>query len=124
MTCGRGEPVHAEVDSANASAGVAFTLYLMGSTTARTLAATEFFYITDILLDAPEAEGAVKIVADTDAAGKRVLKVTMGATAAGNAGWIEHHFETPYACPKGVVPKLIAPAGQIDCIMTGFILGA
>jgi hypothetical protein len=118
-----GEPVHAEVDSADASGGIAFMIYPMGSSTARTLLSTEYFYITDILADMPEAAGALKIVADTDAAGKRIFKATFGAMAApgANAGTVMHHFETPFACEKGVVPKLFAPAGQVTAIITGYI---
>jgi len=119
----RGEPVHAEVDTNDASSGTVFTIYPMASTTARSLAAAEVFYITDILLDVPEAEGAVKIVADEDANGKRIFKATFAAQTAGGTT-VTHHFVTPFACPKGVVPKLIAPAGQVDCVLCGFVLGA
>jgi hypothetical protein len=112
----RGEPFHAEVVSADASGGVAFTLYSAGSATSRTLLSTEYVVITDLIFIST-AGGTYKIVAGTaDAAGKRVAK--------GNAealGGLAHHFETPFTCPKGVVPYLIAAAGQVDCVLTGYI---
>jgi len=110
-----GNPVHGEVSSADASGGVTVLLYPSGSATAITLGATEFLTITDVIL-VSTAGGVYALVADTDAAGRRIVK--------GNAealGGIAHTFETRITCPKGVTPKLIAAAGQIDLVISGYI---
>lgn len=114
----RGIEVHGEVSSADASAGVALTLYESGSTTARTLKATETLVLTDVLLVSATG-GDVKLVADTDAAGRRIVKGTVAAN-----GGISMSLYTPHYCPVGVVPKVIAPAGQVDCCVQGFIVQA
>ena len=113
-----GEPIHAEVDSSDASGGVAFTIYPMGSTTARALGTGEHLNITDFLIGTA-AGGLIKIVTDADAAGKIVFKGTVAVTNA-----ITHHFQTPFACPRGVVPKLIAPSGAVSCVICGTITKA
>jgi len=113
----QGEPIHGEVSSADASGGVAVSLFSAGGTsTARTLAATEYLNITDIIF-LSVAGGAAALVADTDAAGKRIFKHDDVEAKGG----IAHHFAIPWSCPVGVVPKLIAVIGQVDLTITGFI---
>ena len=114
----QGDPIHGEVSSADASGGVAFTLYPAGSVTARTLASNEFVVITDIIFIATVG-GAYALVAAADSAGRRIAKGIADAK-----GGLAHHFETPRTCPVGVTPKLIAAAGQVDCIITGYICQA
>ena len=111
----RGEPVHGEVVSADASGGVAVILYSDGGVTVRTLASTEFLTVTDVV-GISTAGGAYALVADTDAAGRRIVKGNADAL-----GGIAHSFNTPRTCPKGVTPKFIADAGQVDVVITGFI---
>jgi hypothetical protein len=110
-------PFHGEVVSADASAGVAFALYLEGETTAYTLGATDHVEITDIDLTR-DAQGAAAIVADTDAAGRRVWKAHLLAATGG----VARTLATPHLCPMGVVPKLIADIGNVAAIIHGHII--
>lgn len=108
---------HGEVSSADASAGVTFSLFENnGAATAITLGATERLVITDIVVVAA-ASGNVVVGANADTAGKRVIKGSTGTT-----GGFAHAFQTPYVCGKGVVPKLFAPSGQADGTIRGFII--
>src|SRR5512140_806953 len=103
----RGEWVHGEVSSADASSGVAFTLY-DAEQNSRALASTERLVIGDLLVVSVPG-GDVRIVCDTDAAGKRVVKGTVVAN-----GGLSRGNSLPYYGKKGVVPKVFAPAGQVD----------
>lgn len=113
-----GEPCHLEVDTTDASGGIAFTIYNMATATARTLLATEYLHITDILVDIAAA-GTVKVVQSTDAAGHLIFKATFGADP--NANTLTHHFAVPICCGIGLVPKLVAPAGVATAVLTGVI---
>jgi hypothetical protein len=106
-----------EISDANAGGTIlTATIYPQGSLTARTLAATEILYITDLIYIST-AGGAYSIIfGTTDGAGKRIAKGNADAL-----GGLAHHFETAVAGPVGVVPGIIAAAGQIDLVMTGFI---
>jgi hypothetical protein len=110
-------PVHGEVSSANASAGVAVTLYAAGTTTpVRVLAANEHLNITDVLVTSPANLGFSLEFAGADTAGARIIK--SGAAVPG----VAMHFNTPIMGPAGVAPTLIAAmAGQIDLVLSGFI---
>jgi hypothetical protein len=116
-----GDPVRGEVSSDDAHLGVAVTFYPSSSTTARVLAANEFFTITDYTFVANALSGAFSLVMPTDAAGKRIFKGTYQGTAGGVV--VDHHFETPIACPMGVTPVLFAAQamGQVDLIISGYI---
>ena len=119
ITTGPNLSVHLEVVSADASGGVAFTMYSGGAATARALAATETLVITDVLF-VSTVGGTFNIVAGTtDAVGKRIAKGNVAAT-----GGLVHRFATPFSCPAGVLPTLIAAVGQVDCVLTGYILTA
>jgi hypothetical protein len=115
-----GEPIHMEAMISAGTSAVA-TLFNMGSSTARTLLATEYVTITDVILS-PGAAGTYTLCADSDAAGKRVLKLLVADETLNPL--LTHHFQTPFTCPIGVVPKLIAPNGTHFCTMTGTITGA
>jgi hypothetical protein len=114
-----GDPVKGEVSSADAHSGVTVLLYKAGSTSAYTLKSNEYLNVTDILL-CFAASGSFALVANTDTAGKRLAKGSIGTASFGS---YLHHFETPLVCPVGVTPVLIADAamGQIDLILSGFI---
>jgi hypothetical protein len=118
MAARRGDPIHLEVDSADSSAGTAFTIYKAGSTAAYTLTATEYIDVSDIIFIST-AGGTFSIVANSDAGGKRIAKGSVDAK-----GGLAHHFETPYTCPIGVTPKLFAAAGQVTCVLQGFVTEA
>jgi hypothetical protein len=112
-----GNNVHGEVSSANASAGVAVTLYTAGTITpVRPLASNEHLNITDVLVTSPANLGFSLEFAGADTAGARIVK--SGAAVPG----IAMHFNTPVKGPAGVAPTLIAAmAGQIDLVLSGFI---
>lgn len=112
-----GEPVHAErVVEDDASELTALTIYPSGSVTARSLGANEFFHVTDISIIL-EAGGDFSLVADEAAAGKYIRHGNVAAN-----GGVEAHLITPYACPKGLVPKFVGPAtGRSVCLVEGFI---
>lgn len=114
----RGEAVHGEVVSADASGGVAFKLYKAGSTTEYTLLATEFVNITDYSVIRAVA-GTFAIVADADADGERVVQ-NPGAATVG----VDRMLRQSFTCAKGVTPQLIAAIGDIVAILEGFITGA
>lgn len=111
--------VHGErIVDGDASALTVLTLYNSGSVTARTLLATEILHITDVVLS-DEENADVQLVADSAAAGRYIVFTKIAA-----GGSIVIHFNTPYACPKGVVPKFAGGNGQgarSMCIIQGFI---
>lgn len=111
-----GDPIHLEVISTDASgAGVAATLYKAGSVTAFTLAANQIISITDIIF-VSTAGGVYDIVMAAVTAGMHVAKGNAAAL-----GGLAHHFETPFDGRPGIVPKLIAAAGQVDLVMQGYV---
>jgi hypothetical protein len=120
----RGDEVHGEVSSTDAHTGTAISFYNQAPAlpvATRTILATEFVTITDVLFIST-AGGTYEIVfypiggSIVDAAGLRVVK--------GNAqalGGIAHHFETPITGPVGYIPALIAAVGQVDLIVSGYV---
>ena len=113
----QGDPVHGEVSSADASGGISVSLFTGGgAAAARTVASSEFLTITDIIF-LTTAGGDAALVADSDAAGKRIFKHSDFEVKGG----VAHSFSIPWECAKGVTPKLIAAAGQVDLTITGFI---
>lgn len=114
-----GYNIHGErVIDGNASAATALTLYEAGSTTERALGSTEVLHITDVIIIDEEAAD-VQLVADSAADGRYVV---FTKTAAGVP--IVIHFNNPYICPKGVVPKFVGGSGAAArsmCIIQGFI---
>lgn len=112
-----GYSIHGEsLTDGNASGGVAFTLYESASTTTRTLTSKEVLYITDLQIFC-ETGGDVWVVADTKAAGRYITHASLDAK-----GGIILHFQKPYACPKGKVPKLFGAASNLNIgLMEGFI---
>lgn len=120
-----GEPIHGErVIDGDASTATALTLFKSGDFDAsadaveRTLAANEYVNITDVVIIDEEAAD-ISLVADAAAAGKYIVftKSVVGIP-------IIIHFNEPYVCPKGVVPKFTGGSGGTSrsmCIIQGFI---
>lgn len=108
-----GSPIHMEAIRAAGADDTTFVLYRAGSSTAFTLDAGDSIEVTDVQL-VHTSGGAYAVVADTDAAGRRIAK----GNAAANGG-ISFTLQTPYACPRGVTPVLIADDGAVACIMRG-----
>lgn len=119
MSC-HGELVHGEayIDG-NASTGIALTLYRSGETTERTLASDEYLNIYAVHMQS-ETGGDLALLADSDAAGRRIL---IGNYAAN--GGVDKEYVVPYTCPRGVVPKFFGAAtGRNTCIIEGTITKA
>lgn len=106
-----GDEIHGEVSTSDASGGVAFTLYESGSVSARTLESDEYLVITDLSLELADAG---HVVADSDAAGRRVAHLPSGHSLV--------QFETPYTCPRGVTPKVFTDtAVAAEVTLQGYI---
>ena len=114
-----GYNIHAErIVDGDASTLTVLTLYEAGSTTTRTLLATEVFHITDVLIIDGEAAD-IALVADSAAGGRYIV---FAESAAGVP--IIVHFNNPYVCPRGVIPKFSGGSGQGKrsmCVLQGFI---
>jgi hypothetical protein len=111
----RGEEVQGEISSADASGGVTLSLYTPAGDV-RTLTSNEILVISDYLI-AWNVAGSVALVANTDAAGKRIFKATVAA-----AGGVQANLQAPHYCARGVTPVLIASAGQVDVQIHGYII--
>jgi hypothetical protein len=113
----RGDPVHMEISSANAGGTILnVAIYDAATNTARTLQADEFVSVTDLIY-VTTAGGAFTILfGTTDGAGKRIAKGTLDAKSG-----LAHHFDTARTGPVGVLPGIIAAAGQIDLMLEGYI---
>ena len=110
---GAGENVRGEVSSANASAGVAFTLYDENGNSP-VLGANQYVVIQSFQVVAA-ASGVQCIANGTDVAGNRLRRGTFAA----NSGMAGNGLDLP--CSKGVIPVLFAPAGQVDAQLEGRI---
>ena len=108
-----GTPVHGDISSANASAGVAFGMGKGGAAFA--IPAGAVLHITDLEVIRQDA-GNFLVCANTDAAYKRIS----GGYVQAGAG-VSKSFITPYECPAGVTPKLIADTGNIRAAIQGYI---
>lgn len=111
----RGDEVHGEIDSEDASGGVSVKFYDPDSTTERALSSTEYFNLTDILFISTVG-GAYSLSMGAAAAGKYMVKGNADAL-----GGLAHHFQTPIACLRGVTPLFTAALGQVDVILSGFV---
>jgi hypothetical protein len=115
----QGDPIKGEISSSDAHSGIVATLYKSGSASAYTLAANERITITDVLF-VSTGGGAYSLsfrpITGGSLAGTRIIA---GATDA--YGGIVHHFETPISGPAGVPPMLVADAGTVNLIITGYI---
>jgi hypothetical protein len=116
-----GEPIHLEAYGANASpAVIPFVLYKAGSKTAFTLKSTQYITITDIIFSST-AGGTFAVAFETLASVVPTAGTRIAVGEASVAGGLAHHFETPMEGMKGVTPSLFADAGQVDCVMTGYV---
>ncbi len=118
----RGEVIHGEFNSADARAAAAVKLY-DGDGKLRALAATERLVVTDVVVVAA-AKMAVNVFSDNDADGavddgERILAGSVGD----NGGIAMSFVTTPRYCKRGITPKVKSDtAGQVDVVLTGFIL--
>ena len=109
----RGEEVHLEVSTADASGGVAFTVYSSGSLEPRVLQSDERILVGSVNAHLGELSGLIAF--DSDADGRRAAVLGLGVTT--------HELCPPYAGPLGVVATLITSgAGQADAILQGVIV--
>lgn len=112
-----GEPIHGEIHSADASAGVQIVIYNQGSVTARTLNTHEYIEIHSLELVTAAGGDCYVFLAPTAApvTGKYVVRGTFAA----NGGIA---MSTILASgQKGDLPWVIAPAGAVDVIFKGVV---
>jgi len=120
----RGEQVHGELVSADASTAAAIVLYKAGTRTVRTLGSTEHLVITDVMMNSTAATD-VALFDDADAdgtidAGERIAHGDFSAK-----GGLVTAFSTPRYCSKGITPKVKAgAAGAVKVLILGYILKA
>ena len=112
-----GFPIHGEAISADASGGVALTLYPNGSLTALVVGAKQRVVITDLIVNCATAS-VISVLAATAAAGRYVYRANMATTSQ-----VTVHFITPYTCPIGITPLLLS-GGAVACsvILQGSIV--
>lgn len=117
----RGTEVHGEVNTDDASSGVEISLYDWNGG-AVTLGSTERLVVTDItLVSAVGGDCSVFLDADNDNAldaGETVLRGTVNAGGGISASFVC----TPRAGQPGAKPHVLAPAGDVDVVLTGYIL--
>ena len=113
--------VHGEAITDDAQNGVPLTLYQAGSTTETiTLTEDDQFVITDVLITS-QVSGGVSLIADVDAdtstdGGELIVGDNISMLG------LSHSFATPYVCPAGTTPILIADvAGDLTCVVHGYI---
>lgn len=113
-----GTPVRGEVDSADASSGVAFTLYEEGSLTSRTLGDDEYLEIYHVaFVTAAGGDVYVHVGPDvTIGSGETVLRGEFAAN-----GGMTSNLNPPFAGQAGHLAYLTAPAGNVDGQIRGTI---
>lgn len=112
-----GEPIHGELHSSDASAGVAITIYNQGSKTARTLASNEYIEIESLEV-VSVAGGDVTVFGSTDGtidAGETIVRGTVAA----NSGIAMSKMR--YTAKNGDSIFVKAPAGVVDAVFSGSI---
>ena len=116
----RGVPFEAELNSADASSGVAVPIYLSGSdtSTAYTLASNEYLEVTWAkLVTAAGGDSHIFIGADATLGTNEVI---VRGTFAANGGFAGE-ISPPKVGVKGGTIWVIAPAGAVDVKIQGFI---
>jgi hypothetical protein len=115
---GQEEPIHGECISADATAGVAFTLYHAGTTTTVTLAAGDQVHVSDIAgYTAIDTEYDIFSGANmTVGNGERIAHV---ATVTGGTPY-SLTFQTPHKCIAGTAPA-VKGAGAANFTFRGFV---
>ncbi|HDZ19954.1 hypothetical protein LCGC14_0095330 [marine sediment metagenome] len=113
--------VHGEAITNDAQNGAPVTLYQAGSTTETiTLTEADQFVITDVILTT-QVNGNVSLIIDVDAdTSADAGELIVGGNV--NLLGLMHSFITPYVCPAGTMPTLIAESsGAIMCVVHGYI---
>lgn len=115
-----GDPIHGELHTADASAGVQVPIYTMGSLTARTLQPYEYIEIHALeIVSAPGGDLALFInTVNTLLAGTVVVRATSGTTG----GLVMSRMY--YEGINGGLPFVIAPVGVTDVLFLGTIRNA
>lgn len=122
MTQNRGHNWRGEFSSADASgltaANSAMTVYLEGATVAHTVAGTEAFYVTDLLVSAAAAL-TVNVYSGANNAADAGEVIFTGVCPANTS--LQFHFDTPAECLT-VAPKVkTSGAGQVYVQARGFM---
>ena len=116
-----GDEVHGEVHSTDASSGVEIPIYEAGKVVARTLASTECLVITDFqIVSVPGGDCAI-FLDESDNNGLNAGEVVVRGTVAANGGLAGGWRGTHRTGARGAKPHVIAPAGVVDVVFTGYI---
>lgn len=113
-----GRPVRGVIDSADASSGVAFTLYEEGSLSAYTLGDNEYLEIHHITV-VSAAGGDVHVFVGDDASAGTGETVIRGEVASN--GGFSTNLNPPFAGQAGQSAYINAPTGNVDAQFRGTI---
>lgn len=115
MGINRGEEVHGEASSADASAGVVLSFFTQGGRS-RTIDSQSVVMVTDFNI-VSAAGGAVSLLATNGTSTINLFKGTVVAN-----GGAARSLSSPFAVPRGWSLKVKAPAGQCDAQVEGFVI--
>lgn len=116
----RGEPVHAELQSADVSTAAPVVLY-NAQGTARTLAATERLLVWSVMI-ASAAAVTVDVYGGTGASAAAGERIATGYMAVNSNQGVQHSG-LPFACKSGITPKVKASGvGNVTVILLGEII--
>lgn len=120
----QGVSFHGEFSSADASAlteaNGRILLYGPGSTTAITVASTDYVCITGFTVQLGATGRTVTIYDGANNAAAAGEVIFLGTLAAN--GFAMAHCFTPHVCQKGTWPKVLTSgAGQVDVTIRGYI---
>jgi len=114
----QGAAFHAEVHTANASAGIAVPIYLSGLTTAYTLSANEYLEVWFAALVAASGGDGLLYTGtnNTPVTGSTILRGTFVAN-----GGITLRFKPPHVGKAGETLWVQSPVGVTDVVIKGVV---
>ncbi len=116
-----GEEISFELNSADASAGLAVPIYDPGSIAARVLRTHETLVITDVLF-AAAAGGDIRFFFNRNGDQTLTAGMTIGRITAAANGGLQFNFDGTHRYgPQGIGLAIIAPAGVVDILGTGYV---
>lgn len=118
------DEVHGEIHSTDASGGVEIPIYEAGKVSARTLQADETLVITDIQVISVVGGDIYVFLDEDDDNALDTGETVVRGTVAANGGVVMNFGATPRFGAPGAKPHVIAPAGVVDVVFTGYIKGA
>lgn len=115
----KGRPFQAQYSGSSAGSGVALTLYTSALATTDTVASDERIAVTDFMLISVPGGACAIYAADAATTGFKFA----GGTVAANGGFAGE-CKTPFFGKKGEELWVVAPTGQVDVFVRGFIVKA